>query len=149
MVVRHTKGLLQREKMNPVTFAVKLFCAGLEFYFAQDFRCSKNLLQENIQQDFTEIITGTLFTRCAVALHNFNGIQTNAKHVIFNSIIFNLGTGEYILTDVLPQKHFKLIGGECIVIDIEMKKAQLLRVFKTKGLCMGHLGKNLVELSST
>lgn len=55
----------------------------------------------------------------------------------------------YILTDVLPQKHFKLIGGECIVIDVEVKKAQLFRVFKTKGLCMGHLGKNLVELSST
>ena len=115
--------------MNPVTFAVKLLCAGLELYLAQDFRCSKNMLQENIQQDFTEIITGTLFTRCAVTIHDLNSVQSNTKHIVFNSIILNPGTGEYILADVLPQKHFQLIGGECIVIDVEVKKAQLFRVF--------------------
>ena len=48
MVIRHSKFLLQREKMNSVTFASVLFGSGLKFHLAHDFRSTKYLLQKHI-----------------------------------------------------------------------------------------------------
>ena len=54
------------------------------------------------------------------------------------------------MTDLIPpQKDFQTVSGECIVIDVEVIKAKLFRVFKAERLRMGNLCKNLVELSST